>query len=141
MGRPAAGLDQTPQALEEPVPAFAAEVVAGEVRLETDVLEVELGARRAAGGEAEHDVGADPLVGTREARGGDVRDGAVPPHFATGVEAFDAELLVRPPEAEGMGAADGGRDVAVLAPPAPQPFGRGQGGVDRSGRGVEGEVL
>src|ERR1700741_4823851 len=109
--RAAAGLDQAPQALEVPVPAFAAQVPALELGLEADVLEVELRAGDAARREAEGDLGAHPLVGAREPRGGDVGPGAAPAHFAIRVEAFDAQLLARLAEAEGVGAADGGCDV------------------------------
>src|SRR4030095_8977724 len=70
--RAATGLHESPQALEVPVPAFAAQVVAGKLRAQADVIEVELRARDAARCEAKGDLGAHPLVASREGHAGGV---------------------------------------------------------------------
>lgn len=57
------------------------------------------------------------------------------------IRPLDAHVLVVSPKAGVGRAADLGRDVAILAPPAAHAIGRGERGIDGGGVGVEDEAL
>src|ERR1041385_4858485 len=104
------------------------------------MLELEQRAPLGFRDQAKDKLRADPFVLACELVGGAVRAGAEPAHFAAWFEFFDAHVLVHAAEAEADRAADIGRDIAILRPPASQAGPRSERGIDRGGGRLEDEA-